>query len=410
MKILYIHQYFKTYAEGGSSRSYYLAKALVEQGHQVVMITSHNKPGYKKVNVEGIIVHYLPVFYDNTLGFTGRIFSFLRFVLQACRLALSIKNIQLCYATSTPLTIGVIALVLKKLRGIPYYFEVRDLWPQAPIEMGVIRNGLIKKALYGLEKLIYRQARKIIALSPGMAHDIAEKIADSRKIYVIPNMADCEFFNGEDIFQPPQKQAAGQAVFSISYFGAVGKVNKLSYLVETARFFQEKQLTNIRFQVIGKGSEYNHIQNLAHSYQLTNINFLPHTDKYQLREKLATTDAVYISFAQKPVMETSSPNKFFDALAAGKLCIVNTEGWVREAIEEAGCGFYADPEQPEVFYRKLLPYLASKRKLKEAKAASRHLAETQFSRKLLTKLFLSLFPGSKPVPVLLGEAVSDLEK
>ena len=122
MKIIYIHQYFKTYSDGGSSRSYYLAKALTDNGYEVEMITSHNEPFYKKVNIEGITVHYLPVYYDNAYGFIGRVRSFLNFVIKAYRLALSIKNAHLCYATSTPLTVGIIALLLKKLtdRGIDF--------------------------------------------------------------------------------------------------------------------------------------------------------------------------------------------------------------------------------------------------------------------------------------------------
>ncbi|QHT71249.1 glycosyltransferase family 4 protein [Rhodocytophaga rosea] len=394
MKIIYIHQYFKTYADGGSSRSYYLAKALIKQGHQVEMITSHNKKAYQKVRIEGITVHYLPVFYDTKLGFLGRILSFLRFVIQASRLALSIKNAGLCYATSTPLTVGITALLLKKLKNIPFYFEVRDLWPQAPIEMGVIRNGFIQKIIRGFEKLVYRQAQKIIALSPGMAQDISQKITDLGKIHVIPNMADCDFFQADEPTFPQKTNT-----FTISYFGAVGKVNQLNYLVEAARYFQEKQLSGVRFQVVGKGNANAQVQQLAQQYQLNNMTFHPHVDKFTLREMLAHTDAVYISFAQKPVMETSSPNKFFDALAAGKLCITNTSGWVRESIEEADCGFYASPDEPDDFYKKLLPYLASKRKLKEAKSSARYLAETQFSREILTKTFVGLFPQSKPIAI-----------
>jgi glycosyltransferase involved in cell wall biosynthesis len=401
MKIIYIHQYFKTYEDGGSSRSYYLAKALIDQGHQLEMITSHNKKTYLKARIEGITVHYLPVFYDTKLGFSGRIFSFFRFVIQASRLALSIKNAGLCYVTSTPLTVGITALLLKKLKGIPFYFEVRDLWPQAPIEMGVIRNRLLKKVLLGFEKLLYKQAKQIIALSPGMAQEIAQKTADTGKIHVIPNMADCDFFDLKE--KPVLMQKTNP--FTISYIGAVGQVNQLEQLVEVARYFQEKQLKGVFFQIVGKGNAYRQVQQLAQGYQLKNITFLPHVDKYTLREMLSLTDAVYISFARKPVLETSSPNKFFDALAAGKMCITNTGGWIKELIEETGCGFYASADEPDTFYRKLLPYLASKRKLKEAKEAARQLAETQFSREILTQRFITLFPQQKVVSVAKDVAV-----
>jgi glycosyltransferase involved in cell wall biosynthesis len=403
MKIIYIHQYFKTYQDGGSSRSYYLAKALTHNGYEVEMITSHNQPAYKKVNLEGIIIHYLPVYYDNAYGFIGRVRAFINFVVKTYQLARSIKDASLCYATSTPLTVGIIALLLKKFHNLPFYFEVRDLWPKAPIEMGVIRNSILKKIAYTLEHSIYQQAEKIIALSPGMAQEIASTLGTPEKIHVIPNMADCDFF------QIPEVKA-NTHTFTISYFGAVGKVNQLSSLIDIARYFQEKQLSNVKFIIAGKGKEYSSIQTLSQSYNLTNIQFLPHVDKYKLKEILALTDVVYISFAQNPVLETSSPNKFFDALAAGKVCIVNTRGWLKDCIEESGCGFYAHPEKPEIVYKKLLPYLASKRKLKEAKESARFLAQTQFSRTLLTGEFLKLFSSYKiPAPASRKEIISNLE-
>ena len=110
MRILYIHQYFKTPEEGGAIRSYYIASALVEAGHEVVMLTSHNKRRYEVKHINGIEVHYLPVFYENRLHTPGRSKAFLQFVWQACRLLLRLRPFDLCYASSTPLTAGLPAL------------------------------------------------------------------------------------------------------------------------------------------------------------------------------------------------------------------------------------------------------------------------------------------------------------
>jgi glycosyltransferase involved in cell wall biosynthesis len=390
MKILYIHQYFNTYVDGGSSRSYYLSKALVENGHTVEVITSHNQKTYRKSVVEGITVHYLPVYYDNCLGFGGRIYAFIKFVVKAYRLASTIQNADLCYATSTPLTVGIIACLLKKWHNLPYYFEVRDLWPQAPVEMGVIRNPLLIKGLFALEKYIYRQASKIIALSPGIEQAIISKTGDASKVHMLPNMADCGFFAFEDTLSALPENHRNK--FTIAYFGAVGKVNFLESFIEVARFFEKKKLNNVHFLIIGRGNQWQPIKDLVLQYGLSNVQFIPHTSKFELRSMLAAVDAVYISFAQLPVLETSSPNKFFDSLAAGKLCIVNTKGWIKTCIEEAGCGFYAEPDKPEQLYKKLLPFMASKRKLAEARTAARLLAEKEFSRERITAHFIRLFP------------------
>ena len=153
MKIIYIHQYFKSPKEGGAIRSYYLAKAFTEAGCKVEMITAHNSKYYLKKNIDGISVHYIPVFYDNSFGFYKRIYAFSKFLFLTLRYSGKIKA-DYCYATSTPLSVGIIALWLKFKHKIPYYFEVRDLWPEAPIALGFLKSPWLIKAARFLEKKI----------------------------------------------------------------------------------------------------------------------------------------------------------------------------------------------------------------------------------------------------------------
>ena len=112
--ILYIHQYFKTPQEGGAIRSYYLANGLVEKGFEVEMLTTHNESIYTKAEIDGIKVHYLPVRYSNEMGFFKRIWSFFKFVRLAKKYAKNIASIDKAYITSTPLTVGLIGLWLKR--------------------------------------------------------------------------------------------------------------------------------------------------------------------------------------------------------------------------------------------------------------------------------------------------------
>ena len=139
MKILIIHQYFNTPHSGGPLRSYYLAHGLKSNGQQVEIITAHNQNATEVKQIDGITVHYLPVYYDNRLGFLRRIVAFFRFARLPYKKALEIPGIDLCYAISTPLSVGWIARKLKQVKGIPYIFEVGDLWPEAPIQMGVVK-------------------------------------------------------------------------------------------------------------------------------------------------------------------------------------------------------------------------------------------------------------------------------
>lgn len=389
MKVLYIHQHFTTYAEGGSSRSYYLAKALVEKGIGVELITCHNHVQYETSTVDGIKVHYLPIYYDNAQGFLGRGKSFLNFVIQATKLALTLPNLTICYAVSTPLTTGIIALYLKYKRQIPYYFEVGDLWPLAPIQMGAISNPLLKKSLFALERKIYQQAEKIIALSPSIREAILQ-VVPKHQVYLVPNMSDCDFFTNT-LKQPiVEQQFSVENKFVVTYFGTVGKANHLQYLLDIAEFCQSKT-DQVAFFIVGKGAELSKLKSIAQKRRLTNVQFIDHMAKAELRDFLTVTDAVYISFAKKPVLETGSPNKFFDALAAGKLCIVNMGGWISQLISQEKCGFYADPDSPTSFYEQLSPFLQNRALLTIYQRNARHMAETQFSRSLITQKFTQLF-------------------
>lgn len=381
MKILYLHQYFLTPEQGGAIRSWYLAQGMVKEGHEVVMITSHNQKEYLYKEIDGIKVHYLPVYYDNKQGFIGRGLAFVRFVRQAWKKAQEIQDVDLCYATSTPLTIGLIALWLKRKKNIPYVFEVRDLWPEAPIQMGAVKNPLLKSYLRSLEKKIYQSAEKIIALSPGM-RDGVEKVCPGKPIYIIPNLSDCQFFKPEIKEPALMRKFEVDGKFVITYFGAIGKVNHLEFLLDAVKALEESRRKDVVFLVAGKGSELQRIQQLAESFQLTQIRFLGYQNKDGLKQILNITDAVYISFADKPVLETNSPNKFFDAIAAGKLVMVNTKGWIRNMAEEKECGFGYNPYAPQEFVSQLLPYVDDKSKLLSAQKNSRNLAEQHFSKDL----------------------------
>ncbi len=384
MRILYIHQYFKTPQEGGAIRSWYIATAMVKAGHEVVMVTSHNEDNYSEQKIDGIHVHYLPVKYKNSFGFLRRMLSFLLFAHKAYYFSSDIPSLDFAYITSTPLTVGLVALKLKKKHLIPYIFEVRDLWPEIPIKMGLLRNPVLKYISRYLEKKIYTKASKLIVLSPGIEHYI-KGFQLNTPIFLFPNMSDCNFFSLNqsrdkyliDQFDSKQK-------FIISYFGSIGRSNALEYLLNIA-FISEKEDWDIIFLIIGDGAMREKLVKIAMTKGLKKVHFIKHLNKFELLKYLSVTDAAYISFANFPVLENSSPNKFFDALASGKLIISNTGGWIRELIEEYACGIYYHPEKSRTFFDQIKPFLQDPGRLREVKKNARKLAEMQFDRHILTE-------------------------
>ncbi|WP_158855814.1 glycosyltransferase family 4 protein [Lunatibacter salilacus] len=393
MKIIYIHQYFLTPEEGGAIRSYHLAKGLVDAGIEVEMITAHNERTYDIRLIEGIKVHYLPIQYDNNFGFLRRVYSFLSFERAAKQLVKKLPRPDYLYITSTPLTTGMIGRWAKRKFAIPYFFEVRDLWPEAPIQMGVIKNWAIKKILYRLECQIYRDAFHLVALSPGISESI-ERTFPNRPITIIPNFSDPEFFDPAIASEKTRIDGIASDKITISYAGAIGPVNGLGAFLDLAKAARDKGF-NWQFVIMGKGGEMQKISREKERMELDNLYLRPFGNKYDVRELLAISDFIYLSFLPHPVLTTSSPNKFFDAIAMGKPIILNFKGWIHDLVVQSGIGIYHDDNNAET----VLDYISKvyiNRDINFAiKQRARTLACTQFSKKQALRVLIETLKSKK---------------
>ncbi len=372
MRVHLYHQYFRHPDEGGALRSFFVGKALQEAGHEVLIITAHNEQR-GLVDIDGLQVHYLPIKYSNEFPFGRRIRAFVQFVRQATRTSRKYPRADINYIITTPLTTGLIGLYLKRFRGTPYAFEVGDLWPEVPVQMQMITNKYLQKALYGLERRIYKNAEKLIGLSPPI-RDYMEYTCDFNvKAVSIPNMADCDFFQPT----PTPSEFTPESPMVISYIGTFGRANHLDYLLALAKTCEEQELP-VHFQLMGEGAKLPLLEKQAE--QLSNVSILEFGNREEVKALLDQSQAVYVSFLDVPILSTGSPNKFFDGLAAGKLILLNFGGWMKKLIDEHECGVHCAPDDPEAAAANLRPFLSSTLLLEEYQSNARKLAEEQFSR------------------------------
>ena len=349
MHILYIHQYFRTPEEPGGNRSYWIARELVRRGHQVTMITatSTKYPDAGVVDHEGIRTVYVKNDYSNYMSAPRKILSFVNFVRLAIRAGKAQKDVDLVFATSTPLTVGYIALRLKKSRHWPFVFEVRDLWPRFPIEVGAIRNKLAIRLLKSLERKIYQQSEFVVALSPGMQEGVIEAGTPAGKTAMIPNMSKPDAFFPHD----PDPAIVAEfgldlSKFNVIHFGSMGRANGLEYIIRAAKVLQERGDKDVAFWFMGDGATEPVIRRMSEEWGLENVRFLGRHKMSVVAEVVNCASASITTFRNLPVLQTNSPNKLFDSLAAGKPIIVNSAGWTKDLCEKEYCGCFVDPENP----------------------------------------------------------------
>lgn len=393
MKIIYLHQYFNTTQVAGSTRSYEFARRLVRDGHEVHLITSNREASaasktWDVTSLEGITVHSIAQPYNNSMNARDRVTSFLMFAIRSSARARSLAG-DVVFATSTPLTIVLPALVATLGRPTPFVMEVRDLWPSVPIAMGFLKNPVARFAARSLEKLAYRCAAKIIALSQGMADGVVEAGGKASDVSVITNLSDTSRFSGQldthGEFATRYPELIGRPF--LVYTGTFGRVNGLSYMVRLAEAYSRIN-EEMAFVAMGDGSEKQSVIELAGQLGVLNRNFFVFDPipKKDLPMVLAAATACSSWVVPIEELEANSANKLFDAFAAGKPMVINHGGWQKSLLSSTGAGIALPALDYSSAARELSERLSDAAWLDYARSASFKLGEEEFEvEKLYTR-------------------------
>ena len=391
MRVLYFHQHFSTRKGTAGTRSYELARRLAHRGHEVVVVCGSNlrarsgtdKTAAQKVvstEIDGFTVLEYCLPYSNHDGLIKRSWTFFRFAWFGIRVALT-RDFDLLFATSTPLTAGIPGIFASVFRRKAFIFEVRDLWPELPRAMGVIRSRLILKLMDWLEWSAYRASVACVALSPGIAAGIGKRSREGHPVAMIPNACDL------DLFYPERKSdvwsdLAGDMV--CVFAGAHGRANGLDAVLNTAKYLSEHNEAGISIVLIGDGREKQRLMQRAEDEGLHNCHFLDLMPKEQLATYLASADVGLQILENIPAFYFgTSPNKFFDYLASGLPVIVNYPGWLEELINQYQCGIAVEPDNPRVFAEALIRLRDNPGLRKQMGAQANRLAHQKFSRDVL---------------------------
>ena len=410
MKVLYFHQHFSTPMGSAGIRSYEMARALVARGHEVTMVcgsygagkTGLGAPferGVRRGAVDGIEIVEFDLRYSNRDRFIRRALTFLKFALRSTWLALTTPH-DVLFATSTPLTAGVPGIAARWLRGSRFVFEVRDLWPELPREMGVITNPVVLWAMGALEWLSYQSAHRLVGLSPGIVAGIVRRGIPAERVAMVPNGCDLDIFSGS--VHPWRPDGVAPADLMAVYAGTHGIANGLDAALNAAAELLRRGRDDIKLVLIGDGLLKPGLMKRAREEGLRNVVFCEPVDKARLAGLMAATDVGLQLLANVPAFYYgTSPNKFFDYLASGVPPLINYPGWLHELVNNEHCGFAVLPDDPVAFAIALEHAADDRAALRNMGDSAGRLARTQFNRALLARQWVSWLEaaaGQMPAP------------
>jgi len=363
MKILLINQAFVSPDEPGHTRHFEMAKFLQTRGHELVIVASdlnyqtgkrtiERKGIFAEQNIEGVKILRSYIYPALHHSYFWRVISFFSFMFSSIYTAFQVKDVDLILGTTPPIFQAVSAWFVAVIRRKPFLLEVRDLWPEFGVSMGVLKNPLVIWLARWLEKFLYNRATHILVNSPSYKEYMINKHVPENKITYIPYGTDIDMFNPTIDGSSIRKELNLEDKFVILYAGALGQANDIDTILRAAK--RLKQYDKIYFVLFGDGKERERLQNVANKLNLSNVIFAGVRPKKEMPSVIASADVCLAILQDIPMFRTTYPNKVFDYMAAGRATVLVIDGITRELIESSYGGVFVQPNDDEALASTIL--------------------------------------------------------
>lgn len=398
MRILYLHQYFATPAGSTGTRSYELSRRWVAAGHEVTVLTGRSAdPTFERApavtTVDGVRVQLIGFRYSQQFGFLRRVIAFVGYAIVAAWKVLVGRRYDVVVATSTPLTIAIPAIVAKRIRRMRVVFEVRDVWPDAAIDAGVLRAKPLILLARLLERGAYRSADAIVALSTGMESRISSRVPLGTPIHMIPNASDLVEFRRDGERRAALRSELGlEGKLVVVYSGTLGIANDVMHVVDIVR--RTHSDPRVRWLFVGGGNAAAELVDAVESGELRNCVMMGPVSKTRIIDLLHAADVGLVSFVNTETYFDNSPNKFFDYCAASVPSFFTRSTWLARAIDEYGAGWVDETHSASAVADALLDLADDPERAARAGIAARRMAEEHFDRASLARQYLSVLEAA----------------
>ena len=352
MRILLINQSFVSPDEPGHTRHFEMAQFLRAHGHELVIVASDlnyqtgqrtvkRKGIYSEQRIEGVRVLRTYIYPSLHRSYFWRIISFFSFMFSSVWTALHIKDVDLVMGTTPPIFQAASAWFVALISRKPFLLEVRDLWPEFAVGMGVLTNPFIIGLARWLEIFLYARATHILVNSPAYKKYVMDKGVSEKKITFIPYGTDVDMFNPNVDGTIIRKKLGLEGKFAVVYAGALGAANDIYTVLRAADRLRNEP--DIRFVLFGDGKERVHLERESQRLNLNNVIFAGVNPKKEMPLVLASSDVCLAILQNIKMFRTTYPNKVFDYMAAGRATVLVIDGVIREVIETSHGGVFVEP-------------------------------------------------------------------
>jgi len=309
--------------------------------------------------------------------------AFLSFMITAFFKGLAMEKVDVVIGTSPPMFQAVSAWLIAAVRRRPFILEVRDLWPEFALDLGVLRNRILIWLARRLELFLYSRASEIIVNSRSYQEYLLTRGVPKTLISVVPNGVDTSMYCQEHTGEAFRRDHGMQDKFVVMYAGALGLANDMDCLLKAAAHLRDRSA--IVFAIVGAGKELPRWRTQADSLQLNNVRFIPAQPKQCMPSVLAAADVCVAMLKDVPVLRTTYPNKVFDYMAAARTTVLAIDGPIREVIEKSQSGICIAPGDSAALTEALLELYKSPELREEMGRNARSFVISHFDRALQAK-------------------------
>jgi lipopolysaccharide/colanic/teichoic acid biosynthesis glycosyltransferase/glycosyltransferase involved in cell wall biosynthesis len=354
MRILLLTQWFDPEPTLKGLR---FAQEIQRCGHEVQVVTGFpNYPdgklydGYrmraaKREIIGGVPVVRLALYPSHDSSAAHRVLNYISFASLATVAALLVRRPDVAYVYHPPATIGLPALVLKAVRGVPFVLDVQDLWPDTLAATGMLKNHTILHGVDRWMRCVYRAAAMVVVLSAGFREAVAGRGIPQRKIAVIHNWADESQIHvrREDPGRAKELGFAGK--FNVVFAGTMGPAQALTTVLDAAELLRDEP--SIRFVLVGGGIEVDLLKAETNRRNLSNVSFMARQPLHEIGEILGLADALLVHLKDDPLFEITVPSKTQAYLRAERPVLMGVRGDAAKMIQDAQAGLVFEPECPD---------------------------------------------------------------